>query len=114
MLKKNARSPKPAVTPERAAMLLAANAELRVRLEEAEETLRAIRSGEVDALVVDGPAGPQVYTLQGVDAESNQFRGEILAQISDAVVAVDNDYRVTYLNAAAERQYAVNGSEALG
>ena len=29
--------------------------ELMRRLEEAEETLRAIREGEVDALVVDGP-----------------------------------------------------------
>ena len=114
MLKKNARSPKPAVTPERAATLLAANAELRVRLEEAEETLRAIRSGDVDALVVEGPAGSQVFTLQGVDAQSNQFRGEILAQISDAVVAVDNEERITYLNAAAERQYGVVASEVLG
>ena len=114
MLKKNARSPKPAVTPERAAMLLAANAELRVRLEEAEETLRAIRSGDVDALVVEGPAGSQVFTLQGVDAQSNQFRGEILAQISDAVVAVDMEERITYLNAAAERQYGVVASEVLG
>ena len=30
---------------------------LRGRLEEVEETLRAIRSGEVDALVVEGPKG---------------------------------------------------------
>ena len=31
--------------------------ELRRRLDEAEETLRAIREGEVDAVVVDGPQG---------------------------------------------------------
>ncbi len=41
--------------------------ELRARLEEAEETLAAIRSGEVDALVVLGPYGEQIYTLQGAD-----------------------------------------------
>ena len=40
---------------------------LRVRLAEAEETLRAIRQGEVDALVVDSPDGPRVYTLKGAD-----------------------------------------------
>ena len=34
--------------------LLAENAELRARLEEAEETLRAIREGEVDAIIVTG------------------------------------------------------------
>jgi len=38
--------------------------ELLLRLEEAEETLRAIRSGEVDALVVSGTQGDQVFTLK--------------------------------------------------
>jgi len=42
-------------------------AELRARLAEAEETLRAIRSGEVDALVVTGRQGEQIYTLQSTD-----------------------------------------------
>ena len=37
--------------------------ELQRRLEEAEETLRAIRQGEVDALVIDGPKGEVIYTL---------------------------------------------------
>ncbi len=47
--------------------LLAEINDLRQRLEEAEETLRAIRQGEVDALVVSGPDGDQVYTLKGAD-----------------------------------------------
>lgn len=38
---------------------------LRVSLAEAEETLAAIRNGEADALVVNGPAGDQIYTLEG-------------------------------------------------
>src|SRR5207237_1312941 len=37
---------------------------LQRELEEAQETLRAIRQGEVDALGVDGPHGPQLFTLQ--------------------------------------------------
>src|SRR5512142_681243 len=41
--------------------------ELRGRLDEAEETLRAIRSGEIDALVVSTAKGDQVFTLQGAD-----------------------------------------------
>ena len=40
---------------------------LRARLAEAEETLTAIRQGEVDAIAVDGPRGRQIYTLQGAD-----------------------------------------------
>ena len=94
--------------------LLAANAELRGRLADAEETLRAIQSGEADALVVQSSAGPKVYVLQGLDAEMNRFHSEILAQVSDAVIAVDHEQRVTYFNAAAERQYGVTASEALG
>jgi PAS domain S-box-containing protein len=41
--------------------------DLRTRLGEAEETLRAIRSGEVDALVVDSVKGSRVYTLESAD-----------------------------------------------
>ena len=47
--------------------LVAENEDLRARLDEAEETLRAIRSGEVDALVVSGVDGEQVFTLKGAD-----------------------------------------------
>ena len=39
----------------------------RRRMEEAEETLRAIRQGEVDALVVSGEQGDQVFTLKDAD-----------------------------------------------
>ncbi len=38
---------------------------LRVSLAEAQETLSAIRNGEVDALVVNGPNGDHIYTLEG-------------------------------------------------
>jgi signal transduction histidine kinase/CheY-like chemotaxis protein len=37
---------------------------LQRELEEAQETLRAIRQGEIDALVVEGPHGPQLFTLK--------------------------------------------------
>ncbi|HVX66698.1 MAG TPA: ATP-binding protein [Bryobacteraceae bacterium] len=41
--------------------------DLQERLDEAEETLRALRSGEVDAIVASGPDGERVYTLKGAD-----------------------------------------------
>lgn len=40
---------------------------LRLRLAELEETLRAIRGGEVDALVVSEGAANRVFTLQGAE-----------------------------------------------
>ena len=43
------------------------NASLRARLDEAEDTLRAIRSGEVDALVVSGVDGEHIFTLNGAE-----------------------------------------------
>src|SRR3989338_4680108 len=47
--------------------LAAENEDLRAQLDEAEETLRAIRSGEVDALLVAGVDGEQLLTLKGAD-----------------------------------------------
>jgi PAS domain S-box-containing protein len=41
--------------------------DLRSRLQDAEATIAAIRSGEVDALVINGPNGEQVFTLKGAD-----------------------------------------------
>jgi signal transduction histidine kinase len=40
---------------------------LERELEEAQETLRAIRQGEVDALVVEGLLGPQLFTLKSAE-----------------------------------------------
>src|SRR6478609_5743535 len=42
-------------------------AELRRRLEEAEQTLCAIRQGSVDAVVVDDSRGQRVYSLESAD-----------------------------------------------
>ena len=69
--------------------LVLENESLKARLEEAEELLRAIKGGEVDALVV----GEQIYSLESSDAASSRFRGEVLSQITEAVIATDNDGR---------------------
>jgi PAS domain S-box-containing protein len=42
--------------------------DLKSRLAEAEETLSAIYRREVDALIVGGPKGEQVFTLQGAES----------------------------------------------
>src|SRR4051794_25314459 len=53
--------------------------ELRHRLREAEETLSAIRNGEVDALVVSGPTGDHVFSLKGAE-QPYPFFGEQMQQ----------------------------------
>ncbi len=40
---------------------------LKIKLQEAKDTIQAIHNGLVDALVVQGPNGDQVYTLKGTD-----------------------------------------------
>jgi len=52
--------------PDSQGQLLDQIADLRRRLEEAEETVRALRAGEVDAVFVEGE-GDQVYTLEPTD-----------------------------------------------
>jgi PAS domain S-box-containing protein len=54
-------------TPQTREQLIEELNQIRLQLEEAEETLRAIRQGEVDALVVDTIAGEQIFTLQGAE-----------------------------------------------
>ncbi len=68
--------------------------ELRRRLEEAEETIRAIRSGEVDALVVEGAEGDRVYTLQGAD---HPYRALIEA-MQQGALSLTADGTVLYCN----------------
>ena len=43
------------------------NKELRARLAEAEETLNAIRNGEVDAILVDGTEGEKIFSLASAE-----------------------------------------------
>lgn len=68
--------------------------ELRRRLAEAEDTLRAIRDGEVDALLVAGTAGEQLYTLQTADAPYRAF----VEQMQEGAVTIDGEWRITYCN----------------
>lgn len=55
------------VQPKTKEQLLFENEELRSRLIEAEDTLEAIRTGEVDALVVSTAEGEKIFSLQSVD-----------------------------------------------
>ncbi len=68
--------------------------DLRRRLEEAEETLRAIGCGEVDALVVGGPDGERVYTLQGAD---HPYRA-LIESMQQGAASLGGEGTVLYCN----------------
>ena len=94
--------------------LTAELAEVQAQLADARELLRAIREGDVEALLVQTAQGPQVFALRSAEAASSQLRRDLLAQVSDAVVAVDSTRRLIFINAAAERVYGARAAEVLG
>ena len=79
--------------PERAA-LAEENRGLRARLLEIEETLRAIRNGEVDALVVETAGEDQVFTLNGAD----QTYRLMVEQMQKGAATLSADGLVLYCN----------------
>ena len=69
-------------------------ARLRVRLAEADETLRAIRSGEVDTVVVAGKQGRRVFTLQGAE---HAYR-VLIESMNEGALTVTSDKTILYAN----------------
>ncbi|HEX6239786.1 MAG TPA: ATP-binding protein [Polyangiales bacterium] len=67
---------------------------LQSRLDEAEATLDAIRSGRVDAVVVEGSEGQQVYTLESADLPYRQF----LEQMAEGALSLDSNSTILYCN----------------
>jgi signal transduction histidine kinase/CheY-like chemotaxis protein len=68
---------------------------LRARLDEAERTLAAIGTGEVDALVVGGPTGERVFTLEGAE---HGYR-VLMEAMSEGVATLTAQGLITYCNA---------------
>jgi len=70
--------------------VLQENAQLRARLEEAEDTLRAIRAGEVDALVV----GEKIYSLSGAETPYRM----LIESMNEGAATLMEDGMVLYCN----------------
>jgi len=68
---------------------------LRTRLAEAEEMLRAIRQGEIDALIVESNAGNQVYTLHSAD---EPYR-HLVEEMQEGAVVLTGRGDILYANA---------------
>lgn len=67
---------------------------LTERLEEAEETLRAVRSGEIDAFIVQGPHGEQIYALRSAEQPYRNLIEDMLE--GAAILTVEGD--IAYCN----------------
>jgi len=85
-------------------------AELRARLSEAQETLDAIRHGEVDAVVVGGPSGTRVYTLENAD---RPYR-VLIEKMQEGAVTLSSEGTILYCNQKFARMVTTDREEILG
>ena len=67
---------------------------LRARLAEAEETLGAIRTGQVDAVVVAGHGGLRVFTLEGAE---HAYR-VLIESMNEGALTLTADETILYAN----------------
>lgn len=74
--------------------LLAEIEELRQQLEEATDTIQAIRTGQVDALVVKDTEGHQLYTLKTADQTYRVF----IEKMNEGAATINREGIVLYCN----------------
>lgn len=74
--------------------LAAENKRLRAQLAEAEEALLAIRSGNVDALIVSTADGEKVFTLTGADTS---YRS-LIEDMSEGALVLTEEGLIAYAN----------------
>ena len=68
--------------------------ELRAQLAEANETIEAIRTGQIDALVVQGKDGHQLYTLKSADQTYRVF----IEKMTEGAVTLNQQRIILYCN----------------
>jgi len=73
---------------------IAENEELRSRLAIAEETLDAIRNGRVDAIVVPGADGDQIYSISSAETPYRL----IIEEMNEGAVTLTSDGIILYCN----------------
>ena len=74
--------------------LITENEDLRSRLVEKDEALSAIRNGEVDAILVSGKEGEQVYSVSSAETPYRTF----IEEMSEGAVTITKDGAILYCN----------------
>jgi len=83
---------------------------LRTRVHELEETFLAIKRGKVDAVIVNGADGDQVFTLQGAE---HPYR-VLVETMNEGACTLDQDGTILYANASFARILGVAFDELIG
>lgn len=74
--------------------LLSENNELKLQLEEANDTIHAIRTGQVDALIVNTGDSHQLYTLKTADQTYRVF----IEKMNEGAVTINREGLILYSN----------------
>jgi PAS domain S-box-containing protein len=74
--------------------LRAQREESRLRRNEAEQALQAIRSGDVESLVIETPSGPRIFSLEGAD---HSYR-VLVEEMNEGAATLAEDGTVLYCN----------------
>jgi PAS domain S-box-containing protein len=69
-------------------------AALRIKLEESEETIQAIRSGAVDAFLVESPEGERVYALESADRPYRM----LVESMNEGAISLSAEATILYCN----------------
>ncbi len=83
---------------------------LQARLDELEATMIAIRRGDVDAIVVDGPQGSRIFSLRSPE---DPYR--VLAErMSEGAATLTSDGTIVFCNQRLAEMTGVSGEQLLG
>ena len=84
--------------------------ELRLQLEDANDTIHAIRTGMVDAFVVQGEDGHQLYTLKNAD---QTFR-VLIEKMQEGAITLNKDGIILYCNSSFAEMAGIQLDKVIG
>src|SRR5580765_4965786 len=90
--------------------LLSELEELRFQLAEANDTIHAIKTGQVDALVINNDNGHQLYTLKSADQTYRVF----IEKMKEGAVTLNKDEIILYCNSQFASMVDLPLSEVIG
>ncbi|MEI9809151.1 MAG: PAS domain S-box protein [Bacteroidota bacterium] len=90
--------------------LLSEMKELRLQLQEYEDTIQAIRTGQIDALVVNNGADHQLYTLRSADQTYRVF----IEKMKEGAVTLNKEEIILYSNSQFASMVNLPLSEVIG
>ena len=84
--------------------------ELRLQMEEANDTIEAIKTGQIDALVVKSANGHELYTLKSADQTYRVF----IEKMTEGAVTLNKDGLIVYSNSQFAKMVGMPLSQVTG